>query len=246
MVDYNHTLKQAVFGTPSDRVQLIPMQGPAFYLVSRPGARVSLVERQVFTSAMNIARTKLNQVHTLVVQRIGGALPGGGIVPPVFDNLLEYCFRHGGAALLQPTLTRIRLNLERMRTGLSDPDTQIVDTNPAWRNAGGASGYVSCAFSERFRSDDPHRERSSTGRIHVRFSAYNSVFDPVNSRNAAHTIIHEASHKFCGTRDWVSIANSTGYFAMVAQGLNVPMQPLLHDQALNNAYSYEEFVAAMP
>lgn len=138
MPRYYHTAWQRRFGQASDRVQLHPATGPAFYLVSRPGGAVTLVETQVFTAAMDQARAAVNRAYGVVVARIGGAPDGAGIVPAHCDQLMEYCFRPGPAVpAITATLTTVRDNLVRIRNGLWTPGVQLVDSNP---NRGAAPG----------------------------------------------------------------------------------------------------------
>lgn len=245
MPAYYHTGWQRAVGTASDRVQLLPATGPAFYLVSRPGGAVSAVENQVFTAAMDQARTAVHRAYGIVVARLAGTPAGAGVVPAHFDQLLEYCFRPGAiAATITATRTRVRDNLVRIRNGLWTPGLQIVDSNV--NRGGAASGYVRCSYSELFRLRDANREQSFGGRIHIRFGNYNTANTPVNQRNAATVIVHEATHKFCGARDWTYNGGGfAGYAAFVAMGAAPPLPALTNAQGLNNADSYAELVMAM-
>ena len=77
MTPYNHTRTQAVFGTPSQRIQLNPATGPAFWLVSRPGAAtITATEQAVFTAAMAYGRTRLDRAYMVISMRIAGTPPG--------------------------------------------------------------------------------------------------------------------------------------------------------------------------
>lgn len=242
MPAYNHTTWQRLFGQPSDRVLLVPGTGPTFYIVSRPGAQVTLVEQQVFTAAMAQARTAIHRAYAITILRIAGTPAGVGAVPAHFDQLLDYCFRPGAAA--GATRLTVRDNLVRIRNGLWGHDVQIVDSNP---NRGGiASGYVRCSYSEIFRTRDAAREQSFAGRIHIRFGAYNAANTPVNQRNAATTIVHEATHKFCGARDWIYNGGGfQGHAAFAAIGVVPPLPAMTNAEGLNNADSYAEFVMAL-
>lgn len=246
MPPYFHTAWQRVAGNPSDRVALQPATGPAFSLVSRPGGQVTLTETQVFTVAMNIARTELDRTAAIIGMRLSGNPIGVGLVHANFGHHLEYCFRPGPAApTIANTLSAVRDYLNRIRVGVWGADVQIVDSSPTRGNGG--SGYVRCSYSELLRLRDPARELNFAGRIHIRFGAYNAANTPVNQRNAGTTIVHEAAHKFCGARDWLyNGGGSAGYVAMLGIGI-VPALPVLtNQQALNNADSYAEFVMAMP
>jgi hypothetical protein len=242
---YFHTGWQRRFGDASDRVVINPASGPAFSVVSRPGALVTVVEGQVFGAAMNIARLAADRAYAIVSMRIAGTPPGVGIVPATFAAHLHYCFRTGAVPLMiAATLNAVRGNIDRLRTGLWSRDLQIVDSNP---NRGGiASGYVRGNFSELFQRRDAGREMGFAGRIHLRFGAYNAANTAVNQQNAAITIVHEATHKFCGARDWLyNAGGSAAYIALLAMGALPPLPPLTNHQALNNADSYAEFVMAM-
>ncbi|MCX6598929.1 MAG: hypothetical protein NTV70_21460 [Acidobacteria bacterium] len=242
MPPYTHTLTQRLFGQPSDLVQLNPGHGPQFGLVSRPGGHVTLVEQQVFTAGMNIARTGLDRAYGIITMRIAGTPAGAGIVPANFDHLLQYCFRPGAVvATIQATMATVRNNLQRIRLGLWSPQLQIIDSNP---NRGGvASGYVRCSYSELFRMRDAAREQSFAGRIHIRFATYNAANTPANQRGAGMTMVHEGAHKFCGCRDWLYNGGGFGAYAgMIALGLAPAIPALTNAQGLNNADSYAEFV----
>lgn len=243
MTPYNHTRTQQVFGTPSLRVQLNPATGPGFWLVSRPGGQITQTEQDVFTAAMAYGRTRLDRAYAITTMRIAGTPPGAGIVPANFGNVLEYCFRPGAAAAtINSTLTTVRDNINRIKMGLWTPELQIVDSNP---NRGGhASGYVRCSYSELFRTRDADRERSTGGRIHIRFATYNAANSAPNQQNCGITIVHEAAHKFCGCRDWHYIAEGVGgYLALIAMGAAPHLPAMTNQEALNNADSYAAFVA---
>lgn len=247
MTPYNHTRTQRVFGSPSQRIQLNPATGPAFWLVSRPGAvTITATEQAVFTAAMAYGRTRLERAYQVISMRIGGTPPGAGIVPANFAAVLEYCFRPGAvAATITSTMTTVRDNLNRIKTGLWTPDLQIVDSNP--NRGGAASGYVRCSYSEMFRTADADRERATSGRIHIRFATYGGANMVPNQQNCGITIVHEAAHKFCGCRDWQYIAEGiTGYFATIAaMGVAGPLPAMTNHEALNNADSYAAFVATI-
>ena len=244
MATYNHTKWQRVFGSPSDSVVLNPAAGPAFNLVSRPGATVSLIENQVFTAAMELARAALDRAILLLDARIPGA--AAPPLPANFENLADYCFWPGNIEPLRTNrLATVRANVQRIRVGLTSAGLQIVDSNP--NRGGAASGYVRTTVGEALRpGTDPATEKPFVGRIHVRFATVNTGNTPVNQQMAAFTIVHEASHRFCGTRDWgYNGGGSAGYFALLALG-PAAIPHLATDQALNNADSYAEFVMRMP
>ena len=112
-------------------------------------------------------------------------------------------------------MATVRDNLNRIESGLWTPDLQIVDSNP--NRGGNASGYVRCSYSEMFRTADADRERSTGGRIHIRFATYGATNTVANQQNCGITIVHEAAHKFCGSRDWQYNAEGVaGYFATIA------------------------------
>jgi hypothetical protein len=240
---YNHTRTQQLFGTPSQRVQLNPVAGPAFWLVSRPGGQITQTEQDVFRAALAYGRTRLDRAYAVISMRIAGTPPGAGIVPANFGTVLEYCFRPGAvAATITATLTTVRDNLNRVKTGLWTSDLQIVDSNP--NRGGAASGYVRCSYSELFRTADAGRERSAGGRIHIRFTTYNAANSLANQQNCGITTVHEAAHKFCGCRDWHYIAEGVGaHLALIAMNLAPPLPAMTNQEALNNADSYAAFVA---
>jgi len=242
MVAYNHTTWQRVFGNPSDSVLLAPATGPAFSLVSRPGGAIGLVENQVFTAAVNIARAALDRAYAILNLVIVGTPPGVGLVPADFDRHFEYCFRVGAAPVA--SWQTVRDNLVRIRNGLWSPALQIVDKNP--NRAGAAVGYVRCAWSEAVRFADEAREVSFAGRIHVRFGSYNAANTAANQNGAASTIAHEATHKFTGARDWAYIGGGSIGWRAMPPGTPLPFGNLTNAQALNNADSYSELAMAMP
>jgi hypothetical protein len=246
MVQYNHTAWQRLFGQPSDSVLVNPGVGPPFHLVSRPGGAVTVAERQVFSAAMSLARPALDHARTILDARLAGTLPGAGLVPAQFDHFVDYCFRPAAGALAwTATLNTARANVIRIRNGLWAVGVQIVDLNP--NRGGAASGYVRASTSEAVKQRDPAREMSFSGRIHVNFHRYAALNDPINHRNAATTIVHEATHKFCGARDWQNLGGgSKPYLDMIALGLPPVITALANDRALNNADSYAEFVMKMP
>lgn len=93
---YNHTRTQAVFGSPSQRIQLNPTTGPAFWLVSRPGAAtITATEQAVFTAAMAYGRTRLERAYAVISMRIAGTPPGTGIVPANFRHYLRVLLSTG-------------------------------------------------------------------------------------------------------------------------------------------------------
>jgi len=249
MVAYNHTKWQEISGEASDKVTLNPARGPAFDLVSRPGAQVNLIERQVFTAAVTQSRNALDRVHGIVLMRLANTPLGTGIVPADFDHMLDYCFRPAATAVARrQTLIAVRDNLVKIRNGLWTPSLQIVDKNP--NRAGNASGYVRQNFVELVRRRNVARPLGFTGRIHMRFSLVNTGNTPVNQATAALTITHEAAHKFTGARDWIyNAGGSIGYIAILGLALGGPiaaLAPLTNAEGINNADSYAEFVHAMP
>jgi hypothetical protein len=228
---------------------LQPVNGPPYRLLSRRGARIAPTEGTVMASAMNTARLKLNNAIAITQARINGAVEGAGVVPVGFGALLEYAFRPGAnAATVATTLNAVLVGLQQISAGLNAGDLEIVDSNP---NRGGvASGYVRMNISELVTKKDPARPRDNLGRIHIRLATYGAAATAANINGAASTLVHEASHKFVGTRDWGYMAEgAAAYLAMVAMNLPPVLgggAVLTNAEALNNADSYTAFVMAMP
>jgi hypothetical protein len=228
---------------------LLPATGAPYTLTARPHAVINPVEAAVMTAAMNTARVKLLAAIAITQAVVGGTAEGHGIVPVGFGALLEYAFRPGPLpANMLNAANAALVGLQQINTGLNAATLEVVDSNP--RRGGIASGYVRMTVRELFRRADPARPRDNVGRIHIRLATYGGAATPVNINNAASTLVHEASHKFSGTRDWGYMAEgAAGYMGMVAMGM-VPAlgggAVLTNPQGLNNADSYAAFVMSMP
>lgn len=89
------------------------------------------------------------------------------------------------------------------------------------------------------------------GRIHINFGSLLDRNSATKIRDAATTLVHEATHRFTGTRDWAYMAEGLEAFvAAKALGTTLAMggeiAALTNLQALNNADSYGKFVVGMP
>jgi hypothetical protein len=229
--------------------QLNPVTGAPYMLTPRPDGAVTVTEAAVMTAAMNSARVALARVIGITQAASLGAVEGAGVVPVGFGALLEYAFRPGPlAANVANTVAAALVGLQQINIGLNHALLEIVDSNP--RRGGLASGYVRMTVRELFRRADPARPRNNEGRIHIRLATYGAAVTAANINNAASTLVHEASHKFSGTRDWGYMAEgAAGYLAMVALGMPPVLgggAVLTNPQGLNNADSFAAFVMSMP
>lgn len=240
MPQYRHTVTQRVFGQPSHRVRVRHA-----WIVSRPGARLGHDIRAKFDAAIPVALASLK--HAIAQVRL--ARNGQGTVDG-FLPLLRSCFRvpaDAAGAVLQRNLLSVLAVLQATRAGLKTVDLQIVDENP---NRGqGAQGYVRMAFSELFRTDDPARPAAFAGRIHMHFAQALRKRDALN----ALVLIHEATHRFAGTRDWSYLPSESGLVELEAELIDAGGRDALrggffgmtNEQALNNADSHAGFVMMM-
>lgn len=127
-------------------------------------------------------------------------------------------------ALVQPTLAYVRARLISISKGLGQPlrivdlsiPTHVENAIHTVLGQGVTSGYLRGGEVVR------RGRQQAPGRIHVDFGQLGQT------HNLARTIVHEASHKYCGTEDH-------GYHPNLAQLSNV--------NAKNNADSYAYFAA---
>lgn len=231
-----------------------------FYAVSRPDGVVTEEQQAVLGAAMTIALQRLNRmIDYLAVHDIANA----GNLPANFVRALQVYFRladppPAGAAMAR-ILGQIRGNLVAIRDGLLTRNIEIV-ANAATKKGVDMSrcaGYVAMKWTEAFRFKDATRPATFSGRIHIRFANVREG----NEVLCAGTLVHEASHRFNGARDWsylpVDTANDMlayedDYIARMgrANGLRAlhvaPFYAMTAPQALNNADSFAGFAMCAP
>lgn len=222
--------------------------------VPRPGKTFSDDELLAFDRAMTLALRKLERaiVATVAAQK---SLTRTGALPHDYWRLLRACFQVPEDMPQDDLLMCMEIlddGLCRIRKGLRTPGLPIVATNPTGGGGAKATGYVAMAYLEKFRPKDPVRPAVFDGRIHIK----PSLLDPENPRKAAYVIVHEASHKFLGTRDWAYTPSENSLVAMEDELADMGKDPrnrrgekkmskdwydLSVVQALNNADSFASF-----
>lgn len=225
-----------------------------FYAVPRKGATISDKQKKVLKAAMDKARKRMNAICNFMEKH-----KGAKNIHQAFKDSMEIYFRLGKAELkgsgLTETFDFITKNLVLIRDGLNKKDEEIVDAAPSKMGVDmtTAAGYVRMSFKEFFKKKDPKRPANFTGRIHIKYE----LLKEGKEDEVAALIIHEASHKFTGTRDWAYLPNGPNESLLAYQADWIkqlgskqavmkawekdPYFKIVPVQALNNADSFAGF-----
>jgi hypothetical protein len=207
---------------------------PTLTAVTRGVNGLSTIERTQIAQALTQARALALNAQTQTaraIQELG--LPNKDVfdLGPNFVAALRTCFalppltQPEANIVALPTLTYVNRYYARIIAGLQghvelvsmDPGTQIANAFRGLVGAGQTRGYVRGGNLVRSQG-----LAEAPGRMHIDFS------NLANTADTARVIVHEASHKYCGTVDHA-------YFGS--------FNTLDFVKAKNNADSYAYFAA---
>jgi hypothetical protein len=249
---------------------------PSFDAVSRPDGDVTVVQQAWLKDTMAAARDRLIKAVSYLADNDVKKNP-----PDALKKYYKIYFRLTDTEMgaLGKVHDFVVENLTKMKNGLLSDDLAIVDNadKKFGHSMTGVAGYVRMSKWEIFHKRDPSRPVEFAGRIHLDWDLFRvavqdsygnelseekvSVLRDKKVGYMAATLIHEASHKFTGTRDWSYLPNDTSadlvaywdYFVSTA-GENMAAQmhkdnayfKMTPEQAQNNADSYGGFAYNVP
>jgi hypothetical protein len=199
--------------------------------VTRGLSTLNAQEKTHLLAAATTARTWANNADTQCSRALGVLnTPGKDWydLGPTFTNSFRQKFNvsaNNMDALAVPTLIYVRRNFGRISNGLQGP-LILVDLRLSFQLQNFFSGWTGGAITRGYERGgrmvryDSHYQ--APGRIHIDFGLL------ANTNDIARTIVHEGSHKFCGTQD---------------HAYNPNWGNMTDVQAKNNADSYAYFAA---
>lgn len=194
--------------------------------ISMGAGKQAQVQAAVTAAQTMVQRALVNCGQALTLM----AVPGNDAydLGPNFTNAFRTRFGisvNDMPVLVEPTLLYIGPPLVKISNGLNAPlelvdlsvGTQVANVFKKIAHHGTTGGYVRGGGMVRLYS-----AAQAPGRIHIDFGKL------ANTNDVARTIVHEASHKFCGTQDHAYHPN---------------LGTLSNVNAKNNADSYAYFAA---